>query len=245
MKKIFYCALCALLCFSCSNDGTEDEIPNVNTEENAGTGEEEDSVSVEGDLREYVDLGLPSGTLWATCNVGANSPEEYGDYFAWGETEPKETYDWSTYKWCEGISDSFTKYCYHSGLGSVDNKTVLDSSDDAAAVNWGTDWCMPTKVQQDELQQYCTWTWTSLNGVDGRLVVGPNGNSIFLPAAGGYEDGGLDNVGSYGFYWNSSLDLREPAAAYCLGFNSIKIYEGSYLRSYGLSIRPVRASVKM
>ena len=110
------------------------------------------------DEHEWVDLGLPSGTLWATCNVGADNPEDYGDYFAWGETEPKVIYNWSTYKWCNGSVNTMTKYCTDSGYGTVDNKTELDPADDAATVNWGTSWRMPTLEQLDELLTKCTWT---------------------------------------------------------------------------------------
>jgi hypothetical protein len=131
---------------------------------------------------EYVDLGL--SVKWATCNVGATKPEEYGDYFAWGETTPKDAYDWSTYKWCNGGPSTQTKYCTNSSYGTVDNKTTLDLSDDAACANWGGSWRMPTRAEQDELRNNCTWTWTTQNGVNGYKVTGTNGNSIFLPAAG-------------------------------------------------------------
>ena len=100
---------------------------------------------------EYVDLGLPSGIKWATCNVGATTPEEYGDYFAWGETQPKDYYDWSTYKYCNGDEYSITKYCTRSTYGTVDIKTTLELSDDAARVNWGGKWRMPTIEEQKEL----------------------------------------------------------------------------------------------
>ena len=133
---------------------------------------------------EYVDLGLPSGLKWATCNVGATAPEEYGDYFAWGETETKATYDLSNYKWCNGTYESMTKYCTNSEYGIVDNKTTLELSDDAARVNWGGSWRMPTKAEQDELRNTdnCTWEWTTQNGVNGYKVTSKkNGNSIFLP----------------------------------------------------------------
>ncbi|MBR5532185.1 MAG: T9SS C-terminal target domain-containing protein, partial [Bacteroidales bacterium] len=129
---------------------------------------------------EYVDLGLPSGIKWATCNVGANSPEDYGDYFAWGETEPKDYYDWSTYKYCNGSYDIMTKYFTDSDYGTVDNKTTLELTDDAAHVNWGGNWRMPTKAEQDELRNTdnCTWEWTTLNGVEGYKVISKkNGNS--------------------------------------------------------------------
>ncbi len=152
---------------------------------------------------EYVDLGLPSGTLWATCNVGASAPEQYGDYFAWGETEPKEVYNWETYKWCNGSDDTFTKYCTNSEYGKVDGKTVLDPQDDAAFVNWGLGWRMPTEAQIYELSSYCSSTRTEVNGVKGRLITGRNGNSIFLPGSGEWNNGG--GAGGYsGNYWSCS-----------------------------------------
>lgn len=114
---------------------------------------------------EWVDLGLPSGTLWATCNIGASSPEESGDYFAWGETAPKETYNWETYKWCNDRDNTVTKYCTTDIYGTVDNKTELDLEDDAAYVNWGSSWRMPSMEQIKELREYCSWEWTQSNGV--------------------------------------------------------------------------------
>lgn len=191
---------------------------------------------------EYVDLGLPSGLKWATCNVGATTPEEYGDYFAWGEVEPKETYSWSTYKYCNGSYYSMTKYCNKSSYGKdgfTDNKTVLDPEDDAATANWGGAWRMPTKAEQDELRENCTWTWTIQNGVKGYKVVGPNGNSIFFPAAGSMFEGTLGNAGSYGYYWSSSLYSDYPSDAYDVSFYSDRVYWGSYGRLYGRSVRPV------
>ena len=188
---------------------------------------------------EYVDLGL--SVKWATCNVGATKPEEYGDYFAWGETEPKSTYNWSTYKWCNGSYDTQTKYCTNSNYGTVDNKTVLDLSDDAARANWGGSWRMPTKAEQDELRNNCTWTWTTQNGVNGYKVTSDkNGKSIFLPAAG-YRDtsGGLYFAGSGGYYWSSSLDAGYPDDAWSVYFDSSNVYRGSSNRYYGHSVRPV------
>lgn len=193
---------------------------------------------------EYVDLGLPSGLLWATCNVGANSPEEYGDYFAWGETEGynsgKNYYDWSTYKWCNGTFTSMTKYCIDSYYGTVDNKTVLELSDDAARANWGGSWRMPTEEEQYELRTECTCTWATQNGVYGYKVVGPNGNSIFLPAAGYRNYSSLYHAGSGGLYWSSSLNASSPNDAYCLYFNSSYAGCGSNGRYDGQSVRPVR-----
>ena len=165
-----------------------------------GTRIEEPTASV---TPEYVDLGL--SVKWATFNVGANKPEDYGDYFAWGETEPKEMYDQNTYKWYSSVSSKLTKYCTNSSYGNVDNKTVLEASDDAATANWGGQWRMPTKEERDELYEYCDWEWVERsNGVSGYQITSKiNGNSIFLPLAG-CKDG--DWVNSYyGFYWTSSL----------------------------------------
>ena len=192
---------------------------------------------------EYVDLGL--SVKWATCNVGATKPEEYGDYFAWGEVEPKEVYDWSTYKWCNGSYDSLTKYNNSSSYGIIDNKTVLDASDDAATANWGGAWRMPTKEEQDELRENCTWTWTTENGVNGYRVTsnkeGYTDKSIFLPAAGYRDDSSLNSAGSYGFYWSGSLlTLTDyPYNAYELDFNSGSVYWSSSGRGCGQSVRPV------
>ena len=164
---------------------------------------------------EAIDLGLPSGTLWASCNVGATKPEEYGDYFAWGETKPKEYYNWGTYKWCNGSSSSLTKY-----TGS-DGKTELDLEDDAAYVNWGSSWRMPSLDQIKELIDNCNWEWTQLNGVWGRKATSKtNGNSIFLPTAGWRDDASLGDAGSYGYYWSRSLDTRYSGGAYSLSFDS-------------------------
>ena len=198
---------------------------------------------------EYVDLGLPSGTLWATCNVGANSPEEYGDYFAWGETTGynggKTTFNWSTYKYCNGSNTTLTKYNNSSSYGTVDNKTELELSDDAAYVNWGSKWRMPSLTQLQELvsSSYTTTTWTTQNGVYGRKITSnTNGNSIFLPAAGYRGGGSLDRAGTSGDYWSRTLDTSRPYAAYSLGFGSSDIYSSfDYgYRSNGRSVRPVR-----
>ncbi len=204
------------------------------------------------DGHEYVDLGLPSGTLWATMNVGATSTTDSGDYFAWGETAPKENYDWSTYKWYNGAGTSsantFTKYNTKSSYGTVDNKTVLEAADDAATANWGTGWRMPSFEEVQELlsSSYCTWTWRTLNGVNGQLVVGPNGNSIFLPAAGYRYYTSLYGAGSYGYYWSSSLSSNIPSSAYYLIFGP-GIHDpgwGGHDRCWGQSVRPVRASAR-
>ena len=157
----------------------------------------------------YVDLGFPSGIKWASCNVGADSPEEYGDYFAWGETSPKSTYNWSTYKYCNGSSTTMTQYCENSYYGTVDNKTYLELEDDAAHVNWGGKWRMPTRSEQADLIENCTWTWTSLNGVTGYKVTSKkNGKSIFLPAAGYRVDEFSKVSGTYICYWSNTLGYQ-------------------------------------
>ena len=196
------------------------------------------------DDHEWVDLGLPSGTLWATCNVGANAPEEYGDYFAWGETEPKDVYDWSTYKWCNGTYNTLTKYCTNSKYGTVDGKTELLLTDDAAYVNWGPSWRMPTKSQYDELLANCIWTWTSINGVNGRLVTGPNGNTMFMPAAGCRTGNGFDNVSALGKYWSCTVSSAAPNVAcfFYFGSNGMSDVGNFVARIYGHSVRAVRVS---
>ena len=195
------------------------------------------------DEHEYVDLGLPSGTLWATCNVGANSPEEYGDYFAWGETKTKSTYDWGTYKYCNGSSTTLTKYCTLSSYGIVENKTELELLDDAAYVNWGEEWRMPSVDQLDELHTQCEWIWSSRNGINGYMVKSKaNNNSIFLPAAGNLADNNSEDLKEAGTYWSRTLRPEKPSYAYSLHFTSTS--EGASndlttLRRRGCSIRPI------
>ena len=190
--------------------------------------------------REYVDLGLPSGIKWATCNIGATKPEGYGGYYAWGETEEKDCYDWSTYKWCNGSKGSITKYCTDSSYGTVDNKTVLEPQDDVAHVRWGGRWRMPTIEEQKELLDNCTCTWTTQNGVKGYKVTSKtNGNSIFLPAAGCHNGAGVNLEGVLGSYWSASLDGDSSGFAYCLDLSSDNCGMDSCGRSYGRSVRPV------
>ena len=189
----------------------------------------------------YVDLGL--SVKWATCNVGASKPEDYGDYFAWGETKPKDYYGWSTYKYCNGSDNTLTKYNNSSSFGTVDNKTQLELSDDAARANWGGSWRIPTRAEQDELREQCTWTWTTQNGVKGYKVTskksGYSNKSIFLPAAGYCDGSSLYYAGSYGYYWSSSLYTDYPYGACYLLFDSGFVdwsYDGRYI---GFTVRPV------
>ena len=191
---------------------------------------------------EYVDLGLPSGTLWATCNVGATKPEEYGDYFSWGEIEPKGTYNWSSYKYCNGNNNTLTKYCNNSIYGNngfTDNLTTLLFEDDAATVNWGNGWHMPTKEQWQELSDNINSTWTTLNGINGRLFTANNGQSLFLPAGGSHWGGELIGRGFDGDYWSKSLYIDNSRDAWYFGFSSDIYGIVNYRRDYGPSVRPV------
>ena len=189
-----------------------------------------------------VDLGLPSGTLWATCNVGASAPEELGDYFAWGETEPKDDYSWTTYKWCNGSDHTLTKYCTYDYFGTVDNLTVLYPEDDAATVNWGSSWCMPTKEQFLELSSHCSKIWTTRNGVTGYLYIGPNGNTLFLPATGKRMGNSHQESGTRGYYWSRSLVENITYSAWCLNFGSDYMQSSSNSRNLGITVRAVRMS---
>ena len=187
---------------------------------------------------EAVDLGL--SVKWATCNVGANSPEEYGEYFAWGETEPKGYYYWSTYKWCNGSGSTFTKYNTNNSYGTIDGKTVLELSDDAAHANWGGSWRMPTDAEWMELRTNCDWTSTTQNGVKGYLVKSrTNANSIFLPAAGYRYRDILFDAGSWGYYWSSSLTTDGPYLAWYEYFYSDGVSWNSSGRYDGFTVRPV------
>ena len=191
---------------------------------------------------EAVDLGL--SVKWAPYNVGATAPEEYGGYYAWGETEEKSDYTWATYKWCSGSEKTMTKYCTESSYGTVDNKTTLELEDDVAHVTWGNLWRMPTKEELDELYNECTWLWTTVNSINGYKVIGPNGNSIFLPVAGNFNDNKNDTRGVWGTYWTSSLDVALPSYSYEFYFRDSGKNKGNGFRFYGHSVRPVYGEVK-
>lgn len=197
---------------------------------------------VDANRHDYVDLGLTSGTLWATMNVGATSVSDYGDYFAWGDVtgydSGKDTFSWSNYKYCNGSYDSMTKYCTSYSYGNVDNKTELELSDDAARQNWGGSWRMPSVAQFVELYNECTWTWTTQYGVSGyRVSSKKNANFVFFPAAG-YRESSLSGEGWSGYYWSRSL--IESNYAYGLNFNSSSVNSSNYgSRCYGRGVRPV------
>lgn len=178
------------------------------------TGCGKDSMSASGSLNghDYVDLGLPSGTMWATCNIGAKKPSDYGNYYAWGEVVTKAIYSESTYTY-SGTSER------------------LPASADAAAVNWGDGWRMPSYNQFQELLTHCSNKITK----KGITFTGTNGNSIFLPAAGRRNDDELYDAGSYGHYWSSSLHTGNPYYAWSFGFSGI----GYSNRENGYTVRPV------
>lgn len=207
-----------------------------------------------GSTEEYVDLGLPSGLKWATKNLGASKPSDYGDYYAWGETMVKVNYTWATYKWMQAgqsdwkhitkytVADGNTKAIWYDADGNFigDNKTTLEAADDAATRKLGTPWRMPTAVEIKELIDHCAWTWTTQDGVNGYKVTGPNRNSIFLPAAGFRDGSKLFSDGYEGDYWSSSPDTEHNDFARGFYFESVKHGRSAYSRFAGYSVRPVR-----
>ncbi len=198
---------------------------------------------------EYVDLGLPSGTKWAKCNVGAKKESDYGIMFAWGQTDnavasnfvdsKNYPYSWASYEHCNGTYNTLTKYNNKSSYGTVDNKTVLDPEDDVATQIMGREWRMPTKDEIIELLDNTTKEWTQVNGVNGRKFTASNGNSIFIPAAGNCSNGSVGNVGYRGYVWSSSLCASYPSYAWYLGFYSDGCYMDSSGRYCGQSVRGV------
>ena len=267
MKKIIYLLMSlSLVAFaSCSDDDKDSP-----SSENGENGSSQSAVSVfksgTQDGHDYVDLGLTSGTKWATANVGASKPQDYGNYYAWGETAPKSDYNWSTYKY-GSASDQLTKYCSNSSYGKdgfTDSKTTLDLSDDAAYVNWGGKWRMPTYDQQRELRNECYWVWTDSynnSNVAGYIVYKAKNSSdrgkkihggetpsssyklsdahIFLPAAGNRSGGDLCSAGSDGDYCSSSLNTDYPYGAWGGYFGSDNVYRDDCNRCFGQSVRAV------
>ena len=263
MKRIIYLFLSLSLVVStaCSDDDNK-TIDNGNMSENSSlvicSSGMENSHS-------YVDLGLPSGTLWAACNVGASTPYENGNYYAWGETSPKTVYDYSSYKFGDA-KHAFTKYCTLESCGKsgfVDNKVVLDLSDDAAHVNWGGKWVMPTEEQLTELYKECYWVWTDSydeTDISGYVVYkATKGNKgkvsyhqlkpepsysladihIFIPASGFRCCRSLEGKGVDVGIWSSSLNPIEPSLA-CFVDNDADNLKNNYGYRYcGQTVRPV------
>ena len=218
------------------NNGGDDDDDDDNGGGNGDDDDEPTTGTING--HEWVDLGLPSGLKWATCNVGASSPEDYGNYYAWGETTTKSTYTEDnslTY----GLSKSQLQ-----SQGYIDGSGNLTPSHDAATANWGGSWRMPTETELIELRDKCTWTWTTQNGVNGCKVMGPNGNRIFLPAAGFRTGTSLHNDGNSGEYWSSTPydgghDGYGYDDAYDLRFYDDSEYVASDYRVYGMTVRPI------
>lgn len=199
-------AIASLGFFSCSNDDGDEpgDAPDYNG-------------------HAYVDLGLPSGIKWATCNIGASSPSDYGDYFAWGETTTKDTYMGENCK------------TWEKDLGDISGNPQYD----AARANWGGSWRLPTDTECEELLNKCTWTWMSQGDHNGYEVTGPNGNSIFLPAAGCRDGSSLDYAESFGYYWSSTPYESNTQLAYSLYFDSGCHDVDWSSRDYGRAVRPV------
>ena len=198
---------------------------------------------------EFVDLGLPSGLLWATCNIGASKPEEVGDFFAWGETKSKASYTWNNYKYCtDGVGDRFSKYVSSPAYGPdgvyYDRLDTLEPVDDAATVNWGPDWRMPTASDFNELKENCERSWINDSGI--QLTSKKNGKSILLPFAKPQKEGSQFSTDG-GYYWSSKLGGNHPMFAVrfeCIGhsgYNEISVEAKSNCdRFHGCVIRPVR-----
>ena len=209
---------------------------------------------IDGKDYEVVDLGLTTGVLWATCNIGAFSPEQTGTLFAWGETEPKQSYEWSNYYWSNGDEMSITKYCKDKRYGTVDGKTSLEKADDVALATMGEGWSIPTETDFRDLltTRNCTSKWCKLNGVGGYLFTsvrkGYEGNSIFIPLAGMLDHTKTRFAGEYGWYWCSSMYYDSENGKYYSTEASVLWLEHTDVnnhilksrpRSVGLPIRPI------
>ncbi len=253
-------------CFSQWSDG------NISNPREITVGKDDISLTaefVEQPAIATVDLGLESGNLWATCNVGAVNPWNYGGYYAWGETQTKDDYSWDTYKYCKGSIESFTKYCNKADYGNngfTDTLTTLEAADDAATAAFGEGWAMPTNAEWEELYSQCYWVWTeNYNNRNARGYIVYKAKSagdkgikvyydgtpsasysltdahIFLPAAGDRYLTNLYSAGLGGYYWSASLHENDPYGARCCDFDSSDVNPSDYdFRFYGLSVRPVK-----
>lgn len=250
MKKNIYAAMLLLglsiVMVSCEKEYLEPNETFSSTHDAANKPLTRDGGHVMTDPRThmYVDLGLPSGLLWATMNIGANYPEDCGESFAWGETSVKSDYTWGTYSYCDGGFDKLTKYNVWNDYGTIDNKIILDKTDDVAYIKWGDNWRMPTDAEWKELMnsEYCTWTWTKNGGVNGYKVTSNSIEaSIFLPAAGYRLGVGIDNPGNTmcGEYWSSSLVQSDPNLAWYVYFFSNQANMGGYDRYHAAHVRAV------
>lgn len=236
MKKIFILSALTCLLIGCMNK-------KASTEEAEGIQLKQETLE---DIHDYIDLGLPSGTLWATMNIGASTPEQRGDYFAWGETKPKKEYSWNSYKYSLRDNSKFfhenqqTKYCTQEDAGTVDNKTELEPTDDAAATNWGSEWRMPSREQWKELCDKCEWKKTTFpDRKQVFRVTGPNGNVLILPCGGNFMgDGVLKITGeAYACYWSRTLNTYIDNTS-AESMQNAEVNQSS-LRYLGLLVRAV------
>lgn len=249
MKRIFFYLFMCLLCVACEPSGPQPPAEDNQTEQETPATPQEpqeeekpappEELPANANGHAFVDLGL--SVKWASYNVGANKPEEYGNYFAWGEVTPTDDYSWEAYKWCESDWTKLTKYCVNADLGVVDNKKVLELADDAARANWGGDWRMPTVLEQDELREQCTWQWTVVNGVNGyKVISSKNGNFIFLPAAGWENNGFISGQGTNGAYWSASIVAEWPSSnAEYISFYDKNVIKQNIFRYFGQVVRAV------
>lgn len=251
------CALSVLLCVplnACDNDDDEPEftqgVPGgdenkENTgdegdgDHSGGNGGNEENGELDLAGHEAVDLGLPSGTLWATMNLGATSYNDYGNGFSWGETSYKSVYDIFTYVYCQKSYTTLTKYCLDMNYGKVDNKIVLDLEDDAARANWGGSWRMPTQTEMQELLDECNCVWTAGEDFTGIVLTATNGNSLFLPASGYFYERNIEERDVRGFYWTSSLSGAFSGNAKTLVFDNGAATVDVIDRFVGVAVRPV------
>lgn len=193
---------------------------------------------------QYVDLGL--SVKWATCNIGADKPEEHGEYFSWGETENKRINNWETYTFTEGDKNEISKYCSNSQYGwheLADSLSALEPDDDVAHKKWGGNWRIPTKAEMKELLDNCTWTWTTRNDINGYLVTGKKpgytDRSIFIPVTGAYDNGKLFGSKDHGHYWSRDCGTVYPADAYTLELSVREASVGMISRCQSIAVRPV------
>ena len=193
---------------------------------------------------QYVDLGL--SVKWATCNIGADKPEEHGEYFSWGETENKRINNWETYRFTEGDKNEISKYCSNPQYGwhkLADSLSALEPDDDVAHKKWGGNWRIPTKAEIKELIENCTWTWTTRNNINGYLVTGKKpgytDRSIFIPVTGAYNDGKIFNPTKSGHYWSRDCGTLYPPDAYTLELSVREAYIGMESRCESIAVRPV------
>ena len=244
LKSLILMLSLSCMAFSCNESDDDSQQEKETTPKGDETSSKDDDATSDGNVivingHRFVDLGLPSGLLWAETNVGAEKPEDAGDFFSWGETSPKDIYNSTTDKYCscpDGDINCF-EASHYTKYNSTDGKTVLDPEDDAATVNWGSSSRMPTKEEFQELLDKCTWTWDSSH--KGYFVAGSNGNSIFLPASGYRSGSSLYNQGSDGYYWSSALGSSYRNSAYGVGFYSGRHYVNNGIRYDGFPVRPV------